>query len=273
MPTTAEKAAAFVALHQRAQAFIIPNPWDVGSARLLEQLGFEALATSSAGHAFSLGQRDNSLTREQVLAHCRALCQATSIPVSADLESGFGDDPKTVAETIRLAAETGLAGGSIEDYTGRSEDPIYPLELAVERIKAAVEAARALPHRFTLTARCENYVWGRPDLPDTIRRLQAYQEAGADVLYAPNLRSRADIVSILSSIDRPLNAVMGPKGLRLSLDELSALGVRRVSVGSSLARAAYGALLRAGREMQAKGTFNYAEEAVPFGDISAMFTD
>ncbi len=270
MPSAAEKAAAFVALHQRPQAFLIPNPWDAGSARLLEQLGFEALATSSAGHAFSLGQRDNTLTREQVLAHCRAVCEATSIPVSADLENGFGDAPATVAETIRLAAETGLAGGSIEDSTGRPDNPIYPLELAVERIRAAVEAARALPHPFTLTARCENYIVGRPDLADTIRRLQAYQAAGADVLYAPDISSRADIVSILSSIDRPLNVVMGLKGLRLSLAELSAVGVRRVSVGSSLARAAYTALLHAGREMRSMGTFDYADDAVPFGEISAM---
>lgn len=270
MPSAAEKAAAFVALHRRTQAFLIPNPWDVGSARLLEQLGFEALATSSAGHAFSLGQRDNTLTRAQTLAHCRSVCEATSIPVSADLENGFGDAPATVAETIRLAAEAGLAGGSIEDATGRPDDPIYPLELAVERIRAAVEAARALPHPFTLTARCENYIVGRPDLRDTIRRLQAYQQAGADVLYAPDLSSRDDIAALVRSLDRPVNVVMGLTGLRLSVDELSAMGVRRISVGSSLARAAYTALLQAGREMRTQGTFSYADSAVPFGEISAM---
>lgn len=270
MPSAAEKAAAFVALHRRPQAFLIPNPWDVGSARLLEQLGFEALATSSAGHAFSLGQRDNTLTRAQTLAHCRSVCEATSIPVSADLENGFGDAPATVAETIRLAAEAGLAGGSIEDATGRPDDPIYPLELAVERIRAAVEAARALPHPFTLTARCENYIVGRPDLRDTIRRLQAYQQAGADVLYAPDLSSPDDIAALVRSLDRPVNVVMGLTGLRLSVDELSAMGVRRISVGSSLARAAYTALLQAGREMRTQGTFSYADGAVPFGEISAM---
>lgn len=271
MLTQAEKGEAFRALHQRAGAFIIPNPWDVGTARLLAQLGFEALATTSAGYAFSCGQRDNTIGRARMLAHVAELAAATELPTSADLENGFGDSPETVAETIRLAAATGLAGGSIEDSTQRAEQPLYELELAVERIRAAVEAARALPFTFTLTARAENYLVGRPDLKDTIKRLQAYQEAGADVLYAPGLTNKADIVAVVSSVDRPVNVVMGLQGVQLSQAELAALGVKRISVGSALTRAAYGAFLRAAREMQTHGTFTFADEAVNYKEISAMF--
>jgi 2-methylisocitrate lyase-like PEP mutase family enzyme len=199
------------------------------------------------------------------------MVSATDLPVSADLENGFGDSPETVAETIRLAAATGLAGGSIEDSTQRPDHPIYELELAVERIRAAAEMARALPVAFTLTGRAENYLVGRPDLKDTIKRLQAYQEAGADVLYAPGLTSKEDIISVVSSVDRPVNVVMGLQGVQLNLTELSEMGVKRISVGSALSRAALGAFLRAAREMQTYGTFTFADEAVSYGEISAMF--
>ena len=271
MRTQAEKGKLFRALHERDGAFIIPNPWDAGTARLLAGLGFEALATTSAGYAFSVGQRDNSIGRERMLAHVAAIVAATDLPVSADLENGFGDTPESVAETIRLAAASGLAGGSIEDFTQRAAAPLYELDLAVERIRAAAEAARALPFPFTLTARAENYLVGRPDLDDTIRRLQAYQEAGADVLYAPGLRSKEEIAAVVGAVGRPVNVVMALQGVQLSLAELAALSVKRVSVGSALSRAALGAFLRAAREMRQHGTFDFAQAAVPYGEISALF--
>ena len=269
--TQAEKAQAFRALHQRAGAFIIPNPWDVGSARLLAHLGFEALATTSMGYAFSLGRRDNTLDREQVLAHARDISSATELPVSADLENGFGDSPAIAAETIKLAAAAGVIGGSIEDATGRADHPIYEIDHAVERVRAAVEAARSLSFPFTLTARAENYLHGRPDLKDTILRLQAYQAAGADVLYAPGLATKDDIAAVVRAVDRPVNVVMGLKGVQLSLAELSALGVKRVSVGSALSRAALGAFLRAAREMREHGTFTFAAQAATSKEISDFF--
>lgn len=269
--TQAEKAQAFRALHQRAGAFIIPNPWDVGSARLLAHLGFEALATTSMGYAFSLGRRDNTLDREQVLAHARDISSATELPVSADLENGFGDSPAIAAETIKLAAAAGVIGGSIEDATGRADHPIYEIDHAVERVRAAVEAARSLSFPFTLTARAENYLHGRPDLKDTIRRLLAYQAAGADVLYAPGLATKDDIAAVVRAVDRPVNVVMGLKGVQLSLAELSALGVKRVSVGSALSRAALGAFLRAAREMREHGTFTFAAQAATSKEISDFF--
>jgi len=269
--TQAEKAQAFRALHQRAGAFIIPNPWDVGSARLLAHLGFEALATTSMGYAFSLGRRDNTLDREQVLAHARDISSATELPVSADLENGFGDSPAIAAETIKLAAAAGVIGGSIEDATGRADHPIYEIDHAVERVRAAVEAARSLSFPFTLTARAENYLHGRPDLKDTILRLQAYQAAGADVLYAPGLATKDDIAAVVRAVDRPVNVVMGLKGVQLSLTELSALGVKRVSVGSALSRAALGAFLRAAREMREHGTFTFAAQAATSKEISDFF--
>ncbi len=270
--TKSQKGAAFRALHEREAAFIIPNPWDVGTARLLARLGFEALATTSAGYAFSVGQRDNTIGRDEMMAHVAAIASATDLPVSADLENGFGDDPETVAETIRLAAAAGLVGGSIEDVSGRrQDDPLYEQAHAVERVRAAAEAVRALPFRFALTARAENYLVGQPDLKDTIGRLQAYQEAGADVLYAPGLTSKDDIATVVHSVDRPVNVVMGLQGVRLSLATLSAIGVKRVSVGSALARVALGAFLRAAREMRACGSFEFANEAVSYQDISAMF--
>jgi 2-methylisocitrate lyase-like PEP mutase family enzyme len=269
--TQAEKGEAFRGLHHRDGAFIIPNPFDPGTARLLAHLGFEALATTSAGYAFSIGQRDNTVGREQMMIFVKAIVDATPLPVSADLENGFGDDPETVAETIRLAAAAGLAGCSIEDSTSRAEDPIYEFAHAVERMRAAAEVARVLPFPFTLTGRAENYLIGRPDLDDTIRRLQAYQEAGADVLYAPGLRTRDDIAAVVRSVDRPVNVVMGLQGVQLTVADLSSLGVKRISVGSALSRAALGAFLRAATEMKEHGTFTFGEEAVSYRDLSAMF--
>jgi 2-methylisocitrate lyase-like PEP mutase family enzyme len=269
--TQAEKARVFRALHERAQAFIIPNPWDMGTARVLAGLGFEALATTSMGFAFSLGQRDGTVSRLETLRHAQEIVSATALPVSADLENGFGDAPEMAAETIGLAASAGLVGGSIEDATGRAEDPIYEMEHAVDRLRAAVEAARALPFPFTLTARAENYLHGRPDLNETIRRLQAFQEAGADVLYAPGLSTREEIAAVVRSVDRPVNVLMGLSGARMSLEELSAIGVRRVSLGSTLARTALGAFLRAAREMQEHGTFGFAAEAVSSKEMNLFF--
>jgi 2-methylisocitrate lyase-like PEP mutase family enzyme len=272
MPTQADKGSCFRALHEQAAAFIIPNPWDVGTARLLARLGFRALATTSAGYAFSVGRRDGTVGRDEMMAHVGAIASGTDLPVSADLEDGYGSDPETVAETIRLAAAVGLVGGSIEDVTGRAENPrVYERHHAAERLRAAAEAARSLPFSFMLTGRAENYLVGRPDLKDTIRRLQAYQDAGADVLYAPGLTSKADIAAVVSSVDRPVNVVMGLQGVRLSLAELSGMGVKRISVGSALSRAALGAFLRAAREMREHGTFTFADEAVTYRDVSAMF--
>jgi 2-methylisocitrate lyase-like PEP mutase family enzyme len=271
MLTQSEKGKIFRALHERDHAFIIPNPWDIGTARILEVLGFEALATTSAGYAFSVGKQDNSISQEQMMMHVRDIASASELPVSADLENGFADSPEMVAETIQLAATTGLVGGSIEDSTRQKDQPVYAFELAVERVRAAVEAARELPFTFTLTARAENYLVGRPDIKDTIKRLQAYQEAGADVLYAPGLKSREDIQAVVRSVDRPVNVVMGLQGAQLSLSELSIIGVKRISVGSALSRAALGAFLRAAREMKSQGTFAFAEDAVSYAEISAMF--
>jgi 2-methylisocitrate lyase-like PEP mutase family enzyme len=271
MSTQAEKGRAFRALHERKGAFIIPNPWDVGTARILAHLGFEALATTSMGFAFSAGQLDSSVDRDRMMKHISEIASATNLPVNADLENGYGDAPETAAETIRLAAAAGMVGGSIEDATGRPDNPIYELEHAADRVRAAAAAAHTLPFPFTFTGRAENYLHGRPDLKDTIKRLQAYQEAGADVLYAPGLATKDDIAAVVSSVDRPVNVVMGLQGVQLSLDELSALGVRRISVGSSLSRTALGAFLRAAREMREHGTFTFAKEAASTREISAIF--
>jgi 2-methylisocitrate lyase-like PEP mutase family enzyme len=268
--TQAQKAEAFRALHARPQAFIIPNPWDVGTARMLAKLGFEALATTSAGFAFSSGVLDNQVGRQSMLAHVAEIAAATDLPVSADLENGFGDDPKTVAETIRLAAATGIVGGSIEDSLDRPGEKVYGIAHAADRVRAAVEAKRALPFPFTLTARAENYLVGITDLADTIRRLQAYQEAGADVLYAPCITTRAEIEAIVSSVDRPVNFLIGTQPQRFTLAELSEMGVRRVSVGSALSMAALGAFLRAAREMRETGTFTYTAEAAGFKEIGDL---
>ena len=267
------RAAGFRALHQRDGAFIIPNPWDVGSARLFASLGFEALATTSAGLAFSLGRPEGSLAPDVVLNHCRALVEATDLPVSADLEKGFGDTPESVADTVRAAAATGLAGCSIEDHTNRPDDPIFDFPLAVERIAAAAEAARALPHDFVLTARCENFLWARPDLDDTLRRLQAFEAAGADVLYAPGLPDLQSIRTVCAALENPVNVVMGLPGPSFVLQQLAEAGVKRVSVGSALARLAYGSALRAAGEMLELGRFAALDDAVGFAELEAHFAD
>ena len=273
MRTQTEKGSIFRGLHDRDRAFIIPNPWDVGTARVLAHLGFEALATTSAGFAFSIGQRDNTVGRDRMIAHVRDIVAATDLPVSADLENGFGDEPETAAETIRLGAAAGLVGGSIEDSSARRDDPIYEREHAAERVRAAAELAHSLPFQFTLTARAENYLFGRRDLSDTIKRLQTYQEAGADVLYAPGLTSKDDIAAVVSALDRPVNVLMGLAGVRLNLAELSEIGVKRISVGSGLSRVALSAFIRAAEEMRDHGTFTFGDDIVSFRDISAMFAD
>ena len=270
MATQAEKGATFYALHRRDHAFLIPNPWDIGSARVLSNLGFEALATTSAGFAFTAGKPDGMMERVATLAHAATIVSATDLPVSADLENGFGDTPEDAAETIRLAAATGLAGGSIEDSSRRADHELYEIELAAERIRAAAEVVRGLPHRFTLTARAENYLVGRPDLDETIRRLQAYQQAGADVLYAPGLTSKDDIGTVVRSLDRPVNVLGGMGAAPLSLAELSELGVKRVSTGGWLARAAQGAFLRAARELRERGTFDFTAQATNSREVNPL---
>lgn len=269
--TQLEKARRFQALHENAGGFVIPNPWDAGSARLLESLGFSALASTSAGLAFSKGLPDGAVSREAVMQHLAEMALATSLPISADLGDGFGCQPKDAARCIADAAQAGVVGGSIEDTDGRSNAPILEFELAVERIAAAVEAARALPFPFTLTARSENYFVGVPDLDDTIRRLHAFQEAGADVLFAPGLVRREDIAEVLRSVDRPLNVLIGIPGMQLSVAELIDMGVRRISVGGSLARAALAALVRAATELRECGTTSYAQSAMRGADLNALF--
>ncbi len=261
MKSQLEKAQAFRALHRGDRAFILPNPWDRGTARLLAQIGFEALATTSAGFAFSRGVLDGEVGREAMLVHVAEMAAATDLPVSGDLENGYGHAPEAVAETIRLAAAQGLVGASIEDASGKDSNPIYEIGFATERIRAAAEAAHSLPFPFMLCARAENFLHGRPDLKDTIQRLQAYQEAGADVLYAPGLTTRLQISTIVPAVNRPINVLAGMPGLELNMEEMSALGIRRLSTGSSLARMAFGAFLRAAREMTDAGTFRFVDEA------------
>ena len=260
----------FLELHQQDSAFVIPNPWDSGTARLLANMGFKALATTSAGCAFFNGQQDNTLGREAILQNASEIVGAADLPVSADLENGFGDAPEEVAKTITAAVHIGLAGGSIEDANNHAESPVYAVELAAERIRAAVDAIANSGIPFVLTARAENYLFGNNDIANTIQRLQAYQEAGADVLYAPGVCSKEDIAAIVSSVDKPLNVVMGLAGGNLSVEELSRLGVKRISVGSALARAALGAFIRAATEMQQAGSFNFADEAINYTEVSRM---
>lgn len=268
--TREQKYRAFRALHERPGAFVIPNPWNAGTARILTAMGFEALATTSAGYAFAVGRRDSGadLTRDGILENAKEIVEATDLPVSADLQDGFGRLPEMCAETIRLASEIGLAGGSIEDATGDPNDPIYEFQLAVERVAAAAKAAHDC--HFLLTARSENFLHGRPDLADTIRRLQSFAEAGADVLYAPGLPSLVTIREVCASVPKPVNVVMGLKGATFSVVELAAVGVKRISVGGSLARAALGAFVRAAREMKEKGTFTYASDALPPAEAKAF---
>jgi 2-methylisocitrate lyase-like PEP mutase family enzyme len=257
--TQAERARAFRALHEGPGPLLLPNPWDAGSARLLASLGFAALATTSGGFAATLGRLDGGVTRDEALGHAAAIVAATDLPVSADLENAFADEPAGVAETIGLAAATGLAGCSVEDFTRRPGEPIYDLGLARERVAAAASAAKAAPGPLVLTARAENYLHGRPDLADTIRRLQAYQEAGADVLYAPGLASLADIRAVVSSVDRPVNVLAFPG--TPAVPQLAAAGVRRISVGSAFSNAALGALVSAARELRDEGTYGFLDLA------------
>jgi 2-methylisocitrate lyase-like PEP mutase family enzyme len=278
MPTQAEKAAQFQRLHARAGAFVIPNPWDAGSARLLTASGFEALTTTSAGLAFSLGRRDGSrlVSREETLENARVIVNATHLPVAADLEGGFGDRPEDAARTIRDAAEmAGLVGGSIEDSTGDPARPIYDFPHALERVHAAAEAARRLPFPFMFVARAENFLHGRRDLDDTIRRLQAYESAGADVLYAPGLTELDEVRAVCQAVSKPVNVLVGvkdPAGGIASVEQLASAGARRISLGGALTRAALGALMRAAREIREKGTFTFLNDAASFADVSAQMT-
>lgn len=262
------RAAAFVRLHEGSEAFVIANPWDAGTAGILTGLGFPALATTSAGLAFSLGRGDgaNLVSREEALVNARAIVAATHLPVSGDLESGYGASPEEVAVTIRLGAEAGLVGASVEDATGDPRNPVHPLEVAVERVSAAVEAARSLPFPFTLTARAENFLYGRADLDDTIRRLQAYEAAGADVLYAPALPDLEAIRTVCASVTRPVNVLAS----RYPVSELSACGAHRISLGSALSRAALTAVTRAAREVLDQGTFEFARDTLPYSDANTL---
>jgi 2-methylisocitrate lyase-like PEP mutase family enzyme len=266
----AEKANVFRALHEGPGAFVIPNPYDAGTARILAALGFEALATTSAGCAFGLGRRDGAITRDEALANARAIVEATPLPVSADLENGFGDAPEAAALAVRLAAEAGLVGCSIEDATGNPDRPLYDFSHSVERVAAAVEAARALQFPFTLTARAENFLHGRPDLEDTIRRLQAFEAAGADVLYAPGPRELEPIRMICGALSKPVNVLAGLGPTPLTVEQLAAAGVRRISVGSAFARTALRAFLDAAREVKAQGSFSLTSRAASFKEVESF---
>ena len=271
MRTQSEKAQSFRALHERPGIFVIPNPWDAGSAKLLAALGFEALATTSLGYAASIGRNDGTLSREDVLANCRIIADATELPVSVDLENCYADEPKKAAVTMRLAAEAGAVGGSIEDASGDAAKPIYDFALAVERVAAAVEEARKLPFPFTVVARAENFLHGRPDLDDTIRRLQAFAAAGADVLYAPGIRDLPTIRTLVAAVPKPVNVVMGLADPNLTLQELEAAGVRRVSVGGALARLALAAVRDAALAMREQGSFRWVKDIMPAKELRATF--
>jgi 2-methylisocitrate lyase-like PEP mutase family enzyme len=264
-----DKGARFRALHGGPGAFVIPNPWDAGSARVLAKLGFVALATSSGAAAGTLGRRDGQVTREEALAHARAIVGATDLPVSADLEKGFGDAPAAAAETIRLAAAAGLVGASIEDATGDPSRPLYDIGLATERVAAAAEVARALPFAFTLSARAENFLRGNPSLDDTITRLQAFERVGADVLFAPGLPDLAAVRTVCAAVSKPVNFMVGIRGKSFSVAELEAAGVKRISLAGSLYRMAMTGLLTAAREVKEKGTFGYLDHAVPTPELNA----
>jgi 2-methylisocitrate lyase-like PEP mutase family enzyme len=271
MITQREKAERFKALHEREGAFVIPNPWDLGSARLLAGLGFEALATTSAGFANSLGRVDGQMTREEVIEHCRRLSEATDLPVSADLENCFADDPAEAAATIVLAARAGVVGGSIEDYTGDPSNPIYEFGLAVERVHAAAEAARSLDFPFTLTARAENLIRGKSDLDDTIRRLRAFEAAGADVLYAPGLTALDEVRAVAGALTKPVN-VLAPLLKGVTVAQMAEAGAKRISVGGALARAALTALLRASAEMLEAGSFAWTSDLASSADVRKLLS-
>src|SRR4051794_26166026 len=269
MRSQMEKAKLFRALHERPGAFIIPNPWEAGTAKLLAAMGFEALATTSLGLANLLGSA--TVSRDAIIGNCRVIADATDLPVNADLENGGAHEPKAAAQAIRLAAEAGCVGGSIEDMTGDRSKPIYDFTLAVERVQAAVEMARSLPFPFTLTARAENFLHGRPDLDDTIKRLQAFEAAGADVLYSPGLYDLATIKTVVSALKKPFNLVMGFADPTLTLPQLSAAGVKRISVGGAMERYALAAFLKCAREMKDQGAFTYVREMAQMKDVREAF--
>jgi 2-methylisocitrate lyase-like PEP mutase family enzyme len=271
MTTQTEKAIRFRALHERHGAFVIPNVWDACSARLLAGLGFEALATSSAAAAWTISRKDGGLTRDEALAHAQLIVSATDLPVSADLEKGFGDAPEVVAETVRLAAEAGLIGCTIEDSTGNKEAPLYDFGMAVERISAAAQAARALPFPFMLTARAHNFLYANPNLDETIKRLQAYEKAGADVLFAPGLPDAASVAAVCKAVSKPFNFMAGIKGKSFSVSELAAAGVKRISLATSLYRAAMTGLLDAAREVKDKGEFSFIDRSVTTAELNNLF--
>lgn len=262
-----EKAERFLSLHQRPGAFVIPNPWDVGSAKILAGMGFQALATSSAASAMAMGSGDGLLTREQALAHARSIVSATDVPVSADLENGFGDTPETVAETVRLAGEMGLVGCTIEDSTGNAEKPVYDLEFATERIAAGADAARRLGYPFVLTARAHNLLYENPSIDETIRRLQAYERAGAEVLFAPGLPDLATVRLVCGAISKPFNFMVGMKGKSFSVKELADAGVKRISLATSLYRAAMTGLVHAARAVMESGSFEFVDQSVLTADL------
>ena len=268
-----EKARLFRALHERPGVFVIPNPWDAGTARLLASLGFQALATTSLGFAASLGRVDGtrSVTRDELIANCREIASATQLPVSADLENGYADEPEEAAQIIRLAAEAGVVGGSIEDATGDPERPLYDFDLAVARVAAAVRVARTLPFPFTLTARAENYLHGRPDLDDTIKRLRAFAAAGADVLYAPGLRDLDTIGKLVAAVPKPVNVVVTMADPQITVQQLADVGVRRISVGGALSRLAFAAVRDAALAMRDAGSFQWAREALPTPELNTIF--
>ena len=272
-PTQLERARAFRALHERPGLFLLPNPWDAGTAKLFASLGFEALATTSLGLASSLGRVDGTLSvsREELIANCRQIASATGLPLNADLENGYADDPDEAAEIFRLAAEAGVVGGSIEDASGDAARPIYEFDLAVERVAAAARVARSLPFPFTFTARAENYLHGRPDFDDTVRRLRAFAEAGADVLYAPGLRDLATIRRLAAAVPRPVNIVMGMIDPEITVHQLAEAGVKRVSIGGALARRAYAAVRDAAISMRDAGSFRWVREAMPGKELNAIF--
>jgi 2-methylisocitrate lyase-like PEP mutase family enzyme len=271
--TQHEKAAAFRALHERAGLFIIPNAWDAGSAKLLASLGFEALATTSLGLANALGRVDGtgSVSREELLANCALVSQATSLPVSADLENCYADEPRAAARMIALAAQAGVVGGSIEDATGDEAKPIYDFQLAVERVHAAAEAARSLDFPFVLTARADGLLHGRPDLDDAIRRLQAFEKAGADVLYAPGLRDLSTIRKMVAAVGKPLNVVMSAADPAIRAAQLADAGVKRISVGGALSRLAFAAVLEAAQEMKERGGFTWVASTMPTKEVKRIF--
>jgi 2-methylisocitrate lyase-like PEP mutase family enzyme len=274
MRTQMERARVFRALHERPGIFVMPNPWDAGTTKLFASLGFEALATTSFGFANALGRVDGTLavSREELIANCREIAQATELPVNADLENGYADDPKKAAEIIRMAAEAGIVGGSIEDATGNDAKPIYDFNLAVERVAAAAEVARSLPFPFTFTARAENFLHGRRDLDDTVKRLQAFAKAGADVLYAPGLRDLATIRQIVAAVSKPINVVMSAADPDITTQQLADAGVKRISVGGALSRLGYAAVRDAALAMRNQGSYRWVREAMPAKDLKGIFS-